>query len=375
MSIYYFGYYTGKSNPNDFIEFPGCNIKMSYIIDSIKRNEIPLRVVCLGESSKSNNSKLIEIDNFETNIFLATTSFKSISRLYLTLQVLYQLLIKINRKDTVIYYHSLYLLPFFKMAKIIKGFKLILEVEESYMAAWNKRDFWINIELFLLKGADAYIFVNDLFPKILRCNQPYAVCYGNYSSFQKKPNQTDNSEIEFNQHKATNLVYAGLISDCENSDVYLALETVKKLPSNYKLRVLGYGSESAILKLNNYIEKNKLSNKVFYHGFLKGESFNSFLRECDIALNPRVLEDKLSNYTFPSKVLTYLSNGLSVVSTPIKCIQSSKIKEAVFFSKDNTSESLAFKITGTPSKKDHSSLIKELNLDFVKKIKLLLKDK
>lgn len=85
-----------------------------------------------------------------------------------------------KKNDTVILYHSYYLLFLFKSIKAFKRFNLIIEVEESYKAAWGKSDSEINNEIKNLKGADAYIYVNDLLPNFIENTKPYVVCYGDY---------------------------------------------------------------------------------------------------------------------------------------------------------------------------------------------------
>ena len=75
MSFYYIGYYTKNGNPNNFLEFPGCSIKMSYIINCMKINNIAIDVICLGESKENitHKSQSIKIDSLENNFFVGTT--------------------------------------------------------------------------------------------------------------------------------------------------------------------------------------------------------------------------------------------------------------------------------------------------------------
>lgn len=344
MSIFYFGYYTANGNPNNFLEFPGCSNKMSYIISSIKKNNIFLNVICLGESKDGINhsSKNLKVDSLENNFFVGTIKYKILSRLYLYFQIMNILLFRVKKTDTVIFYHSYYLLFLFKILKKIKNFNLIIEVEESYKAAWGKSDSEIYNEIKYLKGADAYIYVNDLLPNIIENTKPHVVCYGDYEvkaalSIKKRNNKK-------------RIVYAGLISEKDASDIYLALNAMKYLDDSYSLSILGYGSDIALEKLKKYIIDNNLNEKVAYAGFLKGDEYLNFLKKCDFAVNPRMLSNSHSDYTFPSKVLAYLSVGLPVVSTPIRCIKESKVSELVSFSE--STDALSF-----------SNAIKSLNLN------------
>ena len=365
-SLYYFGYYTYNSNPNDFKVFPGCNVKISYILNCIKINNLPVNVISLGESYTNKSSKNFKVDELENNYFVATCKGRIFSRLFLILQVLYILFFKVKKSDVVIFYHVFYLLPIFKFAKYLKKFKLIIEVEESYQAAWGNGDEKIKKEIELLKNADGYIYVNDLLPNVIEKGKFYTVCYGNYSVYlRKKVNYT---------LKKIRMVYAGLINFNEHSDVVLAINTMQYLSDRYSLSIAGYGSKIDINLMNEYIQEKGLSDKVSYAGFFQGQEYDEYLTEFDIGLNPRMLQDQLSNYTFPSKVMSYLTHGLYVVSTPIQCIAASKVANLVSLSNDNTAESLSSAVLKINFDCSHHQIIDELHNNFVKDIGELIKN-
>ena len=368
MEIYYFGYCTKNGNPNDFLEFPGCNNKMSYIINSIKSSNISLKVICLGESKDNitHSSKKLRIDSLEENFFVGTTKYKIFSKLYLFFQIINILLFRVKKTDTVIFYHSYYLLFLFKIIKAFKNFNLIIEVEESYKAAWGKSESEIHNEIKNLKGADAYIYVNDLLPNIIENTKPYVVCYGTYEvkdvlSLQKS-------------YEKKRIVYAGLITENDDSDIYLAVNSMKYLDSSYSLSILGYGTDMALKKLEKYIIDNNLNENVAYEGFLKGDEYINFLKKCDFAVNPRVLSNSHSDYTFPSKVLAYLSVGLPVVSTPIRCIKESKVSDLVSFSESTNAVSFSNAIKSLSLDSNPISKIVSLDKAFINDLRRLLEN-
>lgn len=366
--IYYFGYYTKNSNPNNFLEFPGCSNKMSYIVNSIKSSNISLTVICLGESRDGANhkSKDLKVDSLENNFFVGTMKYKIFSRLYLYFQIINILLFKVKKTDTIIFYHTYYLIFLFKFFKKIKKFNLIIEVEESYKAAWGKSDAEIYNEIQYLKGADAYIYVNDLLPSIIENTKPYVVCYGAYDIKDYQPLNKS--------HKQKRIVYAGLIAEKDDSDIYLAVNAMKYLDSSYSLSILGYGSNNALKKIKQYIVENNLSTNIVYEGFLKGDDYINFLKKCDFAINPRVLSDRLSDYTFPSKVLAYLSVGLPVVSTPIRCIKESKVSGLVSFSESTDPLSFSNAIKSLNLNTNPTSTIVSLDKAFIVDLRRLLEN-
>src|SRR5690606_15152938 len=109
----------------------GCNNKMNYIVRGIKKNNISISVMCLGESKDgvSHSNKKLKIDSLEDNFFIGTTKYRFFSKLYLYFQIINLLLFRVKKNDTVIFYHSYYLLFLFKSIKAFKRFNLIIEVE------------------------------------------------------------------------------------------------------------------------------------------------------------------------------------------------------------------------------------------------------
>lgn len=366
-NIFYLGFYTGKGNPNNFKEFPSCNNKMNYIIDSLKSNNFKVNIFSLGESVSFSKSKYQIIDDLETITYVSTFPKRNIliifSRIWLFLQIFFLLIFRVKSNDVVIVYHTYILLPLLKIIKKIKKINLIIEVEEIYSAAWKLSNHSIVNEIEGLKIADKYILINDLISDICNLKKPSIVCYGTYTS-NFPENKTYNISV-------VNIVYAGIIED-NKSDVYLAIDSMKFLPSNYKLKIVGYGSEKNILALKSYISN---INNVAYDGLLRGNEYKNYLHTCHIGLSPRLLEDQYSDYTFPSKVLAYISHGLVTVSSNIKAIKKSKVAPSIYFIQELTPQGVADTILSIDFRNiKKADLIKNLDHDFKTKIKELIND-
>ena len=155
-------------------------------------------------------------------------------------------------------------------------------------------------------------------------------------------------------------------------DVYLAIDAMHYLKEGYCLKIIGYGSIADINFLREYISTQGLGDKVFYEGLLSGDEFSNYLSRCSIGLNPRVLENTISDYTFPSKVLTYLSHGLSVVSTNINCIKESKVSTAICFSEDSTPQAFSQAIVEVDLSKKAEDVLNVLDKEFKSDLKRLL---
>ncbi|WP_188049989.1 hypothetical protein [Flavobacterium sp. GP15] len=378
--IYYVGFYSKADNPNKFRIFPATNTKMDYIVSAVKEAGFKISIFALGEAQTTKWSffkrKLIKIDEHEKITYVSTFGAfvsinKFLSRLWLLLQLFFFLSFEVKKSSTVIYYHSFATLGVVRLSKFFNNYRLVYEVEEIFQAAWQGTDKKIKNEINSLKNADAYIFVNDLFAS--KCGfteKPSVVCYGDYRIINtNKPIYKSNEVI--------NIVYAGVIGTSD-SDVYLAINTMNFLPNNYVLHLLGYGTAVDIVEMELTIKgMNDFFGfvKILFHGRLSGNEYTNFLRNCQIGLSTRVLQNKYSDYTFPSKVLVYLCNNLVTVSSPISCITQSKIASNIFFYELSTPESVCKKILSLKSSdyaKTNNDSIRRLNDNFIKDLKIIL---
>lgn len=374
--IYYVGNYTARCNPNDYTEIPSTNQKMEYITNSLKELGYYVDVLSLGESKKFNTLKKIIIDRNENNIFFGTFPrnksiiLKSLARVYLLVQVFFYLVFTTNKYSKVIFYYSPAYFPVIKLCKYLKNFNLTIEIEEIYSSVYKLSNDEILNEINSLKFADSYIVVNDRLKSIYN-NQPCIVCYGAY----KHANINTLEKIDVKYKKDSNLiniVYAGLISE-DQPDVFLALDVIELLNVNYRLKIVGYGNHEVIDRMKDRIQQineNKGYAQAVYDGILKGDEFLNYLSACDIGLNPRTLTKENAAYSFPSKLMTYLTCDLKIVSTPVDSIINSTLGDFIYFSEDHTAESLAKQIINnknalSESSNTNSNTINTLNSKFL----------
>ena len=84
---------------------------------------------------------------------------------------------------------------------------------------------------------------------------------------------------------------------------------------------------------------NNLKCKISYDGVLYGEEYLSFLQSCDIGLYTQDSPDVVTS--FPSKLMSYLTNGLRIVANKTPVLECSEIKDLICFSEYNEPESVA----------------------------------
>ena len=107
------------------------------------------------------------------------------------------------------------------------------------------------------------------------------------------------------------------------------------------------------------------------HNFVKSVLFHVFLQKCHIGLSTQNPEETFNNTSFPSKVLTYLVNGLEVVSANVVPVVQSPIGEYVHYYKHQDSKEIAECIISIEfnSQKNIDDVIKELDFNIKKHLK------
>jgi glycosyltransferase involved in cell wall biosynthesis len=79
----------------------------------------------------------------------------------------------------------------------------------------------------------------------------------------------------------------------------------------------------------------KWAGKVRFHGTLSNEAYDSLVMACHVGLNCQRASDPVSGVTFPSKIFTYLSAGLVVLSSTASEVEQICAKACVYYREDS----------------------------------------
>lgn len=345
--IKYIGFYDKLNSKNQ----RNCSLaavnKMDYICSAL--NQIGYRVQLVSPSwfventaqkAAESNEKINENTTIIYSPSYATSNrITSHLKTWFSRAWLFCFLLKNTKKgETIIVYHSLMLMIPVLLAKKIKKFKLLLETEEIYQDIVKCSYFTKKLEYKTFEKADAYIFPTELLNEKLNVNnKPYSLIYGTYQ-VEKERN------IKFNDGKI-HAVYAGTFEPRKGGAI-TAVKTAKYLDENYHIHIIGFGSEKDKLDLLNLIDNisNKTRCEVTFDGCLTGEEYIEFLQKCDIGLSTQIPNAEYNNTSFPSKILSYLANGLRVVSIRIPVLEKSEISNILFYYDTNDPQKIADKI-------------------------------
>ena len=372
--IHYIGYYMTadeacrkKYSGN----IPG-RLKMEYVARCLKEaSGHKIKVLSLCFSSKgflkktrceTEDMTLTHIASFQNS----GAANKLLNRILLYLQLFFYLL-RTNKKDTVVIYHSVRITRAIKkLSKLIKR-NYINEIEEIYSYAADGTAKNVADEIRDLKHFDKYIVVNDTLPEAIGiAHKPYCVCYGVYQPLQRTcPRLQDKIHI----------VYAGTI-ETKKQGALTAISIAKYLSENYCLHIAGFGSDSAIENLKQYIAESNAQNRcqIVFHGYLTGSELDTLYWQSHIGLSTYVMESNFSNCSFPSKLTSYTAHDLAVVVCGQEAYRRSKLANNWLYFDELDPQKIAALISESTVDFDFSNKenMTQLHGDFVKDLTALM---
>ena len=273
----------------------------------------------------------------------------------------------VKKDDIIVVYHSLANMKLVKYIKKNITDKIVYEVEEIYGDVINDEKTKTK-ELKAFKNASSYIFSNDYLNSIINTKQlPYVTCYGTYEipTLYKEA---------FNDN-LIHCLYAGTLA--QNKGALNAINVAKYLPNNYLIHILGFGSEKDIADIKNAV--NEVNNsygttKVIYEGLKLNEEYLKFIQKCQIGLCTQNIDAAFNTTSFPSKILSYMSNGLEVVGVNIAAIKNSKVGQYIQFYNVPDEKEIANAILNINlnNKTNNVDVVKELDKEFKEDLKDML---
>ena len=373
--IKYIGFYDSPDSHPRRVSALAATNKMDYICDAINRVGYTVHLISpswfIDSSSKvkfhSKSVKQLNENKILTLVASIGTSNKwtrNVKIIYSLLWLFMYLVANAKRNEKVIAYHSPWLALPILLAKKIKGFHLILEVEEIYSDVSSLHPYFDKLEQKILKTADSFLFSTDLLSEKIKTNKNFIVIYGNYNITEDLATPPTDGKIH--------LLYAGII-DSHKAGAFNAIESALFLNENYVMHVIGFGE---VEKLKLRIEEiNKTSKcKVIFDSSKQGNEYIKYCQECHIGMSTQNMDGKYLETSFPSKILSYLGMGLRVISCDIKCVTMSTINSIMYYYKEDTPQSIAKAILNINVDENYDSkkVILELDSQFIIDLKKMI---
>ncbi len=373
--VYYIGHYNCEQLASEKrIAAPPAMNKMGYIISVL--SEITDKSIVVSPCETRSHSYVKgSMQDLNDHISIKTfDSFQNKNRIIrglghvITKNQLHRFLMKnVKSDDTVIVYHSLALMDIVKKLKNKKKCHLIIEVEELYSDVSEDKELRKK-EIDYLQIADRYIIITELLNQQVNLqNKPKIISHGTYQSVEK-------CGEKFNDGK-THVVYAGSFNPVKGGAL-CAIDAAEYLDNGFVLHVLGKGSESETEVVKNRIEEisAKTECSIVFDGYKSGKEFDAFIQSCHIGLSTQQPDGKYNASSFPSKILMYMSNGISVVSIRIPAVDTSDVKDCIYYYDTPAPKEIANAIKQVPTDSffDSSERLSELHKEFVNGLKSFL---
>lgn len=266
-----------------------------------------------------------------------------------------------KKGERVLIYHTTNLMLPLILVKKIKKLKFIAYFGEMYQDVYDMPNFEKKIEQHFINLCDDYLFANrNLIERVQNWSESskeYVELLGPYRKQQIFERNRDD--------QITKIVYAGKIN--ADKGVMNVIKAAEYLDDNYEIHILGYGTKQCLENMKKNIEEvSKKSDgcRVVYDGILTGVDYNRFLQGCDVGICVQNTEAAFNMYSFPSKILSYLGNGLSVLCISMSAVSESPLREILYFCQTNEPSEIAKEIrTNSFTRKIDENLTIIENLD------------
>lgn len=378
--IYYIGYYSDPSGSSKRKNTPAADTKMDYIISSLKKVGYDVEVLsfCVDDDRKTifekkpgyeiekNGTRIVFFTNYTSKFRILRVIGRALSwikiRKYLCNECL-------GNESKVVIYHSLGLLKVIDLFDKKKK-RFILEMEEIYADVIGKTKLRKK-EIAAAHKANGYIFPTKMLnPEINNENKPFVIIHGTYQVEVDRKCRIFNKNLQADGDKIIHCVYAGTFDPRKGGAA--AAAAAEFLPDDYHIHILGFGSDEEIRNMKDCISKvaKKSAAKVSYDGLLTGEDYIKFIQSCDIGLSTQNPDAAFNATSFPSKILSYLANGLRVVSIRIPAIEQSDVGDKLFYYDEQTPGQIANAILSVDMGQEYDSrrLIEQLSECFEREL-------
>lgn len=332
--------------------------KMDYIIGALQKAGYRVRVVSPAWTGLSSGHFPERITPLSENAELVCcSSFGAKGKLHRLLRIahsmfwLFQYLMRNTEKgESVLVYHTVYFSAPVRFAKLFRHFRVVLEAEEVYGNATKLSFPMDRMEKKLLTAADRYLFSTELLAKSFQTNKPYACCYGVYAPAKRLAKPPKDGKIH--------LLYTGII-DFEKRGAFNAVEATRFLDERYVLHILGFGETEKLC--TRIAELNRTNQcRIIFDGLRQGDDFIRYCEQCHIGLSTQSMSGAYLQTSFPSKILSYLSMGLSVVSCYIECVSACKIGDLVTYYHEDDPHQIAEAIRSTSVQNSSAVILKRM---------------
>lgn len=200
----------------------------------------------------------------------------------------------------------------------------------------------IALELFnyLLRKSDYYVLLTKEMNEIINTYDDRYITIEGMTDIDDEISQP-----KFNNNKTKKCVYSGSIADVY--EIYKIVDAFSYLEDlDIELNIYTFEKESERFK-----KSIKKINNVHNYGYKSRNEILSIQKAAFLLVNPRSCKHILTRYSFPSKIIEYMSSGTPVITTKLPGIPS-EYDNYLYYFRDNDPKTMANDIRDIYNKQD-----------------------
>jgi glycosyltransferase involved in cell wall biosynthesis len=204
-----------------------------------------------------------------------------------------------------------------------------------------------NLEIKIIKKnmeyIDSYVVLTQHMLEVLEVSKPYVVIEGistDIFNFTYK-----DSDSDYNQDNLKTVLYTGGLN--EKYGVVNLIRSFEMLENeNYRLIICGSGDAEKTIR-----EASERDSRIIFKGLLKREEILKLQKNATVLINPRANNEEYTKYSFPSKILEYMSSGTPVLAYMLDGMPN-EYRDYIYKINDNEENAIYYALKGVLEKKE-----------------------
>lgn len=215
----------------------------------------------------------------------------------------------------------------------------IADVTEKGYGFWTDRE--CGFEKRNISKYNGLLPITDLIHTDYAPKLPYYRIEGGIAeSVEYIPNTATNGQVK-------TIVFTGTLN--QYSNIEILLESFKKInDSSIRLIIAGSGELEHVVS-----DSAQTDERISFLGRVSPKRALTLQQEADILVSPRIPDNFVTKYTFPSKLIEYLSSGNTVVAFPLQGIPV-EYKTFIVFPSEVSSNALAETLVNSKPNGEHA---------------------
>lgn len=199
-----------------------------------------------------------------------------------------------------------------------------------------------------IKYVDSFVFLTEDMKDYFHTDKPYVVMEG---IVHQRELDEDNRDLypHFQFYNKKTILYTGSLEKQYGViDLMKAFLTIKK--DDYRLIICGDGEAK-----KDIMQYAKIDQRIIYLGMLSHNDILRLQKQVTVLINPRKNEGEYTRYSFPSKLLEYLSSGVPVIAYKLDGIPD-EYDDYIYYINGDRDEDIAEKMTQVCEKSEEERI-------------------